>query len=130
MIGTSECSICSELLLNNQTLPPDIVGANVGLAITQAINLIGLCNWGLRQTAELENQMTSVERVLEYTNLPSERSLETSPEILEKLPKTWGNQGAIKFKNVSLKYSNDGDFVLRNLSFDIHEKEKIGIDGR
>lgn len=81
-----------------------------------------MCNWGLRQTAELENQMTSVERVVEYTKLPSERSLETEPHILKTLPKTWARGGTIKFKNVSLKYSEGGDYVLRDLSFVINEK--------
>lgn len=81
-----------------------------------------MCNWGLRQTAELENQMTSVERILEYTKLPSERSLKTEPEVLQRLSKSWGNLGEIEFKNVSLKYSPNGEFVLRDLSFKIGEK--------
>ncbi|CRL07776.1 CLUMA_CG020730, isoform A [Clunio marinus] len=106
------------------------IGSNVGLAITQAINLIGMCNWGLRQTAELENQMTSVERVVEYTKLQSERSLETDPRILKTLPKSWPNQGVIQFNEVSFKYSDDADYVLRNLNFIINEKEKVGIVGR
>lgn len=100
----------------------DFVGANVGLAITQAINLIGMCNWGLRQTAELENQMTSVERVIEYADLPSERSLETNTEILKKLPNNWPQRGLIKFNNVSLKYSDTSDYVFHNLSFVLDEK--------
>lgn len=66
--------------------------------------------------------MTSVERVFEYTKLPSERSLETKPEVLESLPKMWSSRGIIRFKNVSLKYSQEGNFVLRNLNFLIHEK--------
>jgi hypothetical protein len=32
------------------------------LAITQAIGLTGMFQWGMRQSTELENQMTSVER--------------------------------------------------------------------
>jgi len=41
-------------------------GGYVGLAITQSINLTGRLHWFLRQSTELENQMASVERILEY----------------------------------------------------------------
>lgn len=51
----------------------------MGLAVTQSIGLIGMIQWGMRQSAELENSMTSLERVLEYTSLESEPPLESPP---------------------------------------------------
>lgn len=110
-------------------LGQDTVGGNIGLAITQAINLVGMCNWGLRQTSELENQMTSVERVLEYgTRLEKEPPLETS---VGKLPtKVWPEKGEINFCNVAMRYSEDSEFVLRDVHFTVKENEKVGIVGR
>jgi hypothetical protein len=37
-----------------------------GLAITSALNLTGIMNWMVRQTTELEVNMNSVERMVEY----------------------------------------------------------------
>jgi hypothetical protein len=60
-------------------LTAENTGGNVGLAITQAIGLTGMLQWGMRQSTELENQMTSVERVLEFTHVEQEPPL-TSPQ--------------------------------------------------
>lgn len=51
---------------------PDMNGGSVGLSITQVMKFIGMLQWWARQQAELKIQMTSVERVLEYINVPKE----------------------------------------------------------
>lgn len=38
--------------------------------------MTGLVQWGMRQSAEISNQLVSVERVLEYTKVESEENLE------------------------------------------------------
>ncbi|KAL3283218.1 hypothetical protein HHI36_006367 [Cryptolaemus montrouzieri] len=100
-------------------------GGNVGLAITQAIGLTGMFQWGMRQWSELENQMTSVERVVEYTEVEKEPTLNKSEP-----PEKWPEHGKIEFRNVSLKYSPSAPYVLKNLSFTVLPMEKIGIVGR
>lgn len=104
------------------------VGGNVGLAITQIFNLIAMCQWGMRQTAELENNMTSVERVNEYINLEPEAPLELENKRIAGTE--WPSNAQICFKGLSMRYSPKSHQTLKNLKFTIEPKEKIGIVGR
>ncbi|XP_032678093.1 probable multidrug resistance-associated protein lethal(2)03659 isoform X2 [Odontomachus brunneus] len=117
----------SFLVLDNDG-PGSMDGGRVGLAITQSIGLTGMFQWGMRQSAELENQMTSVERILEYSKVNSEPPLESTPD---KKPKAeWPQEGKVEFKNVWMRYAPLEPPVLKNLSFVIHPREKVGIVGR
>lgn len=98
----------------------------VGLTLFYAISLLGFFQWIIRQSTEMESMMVSVERVLEYTNLKPE---EESKAVIQPA-KDWPREGQIEFKNVSLRYSDDSDYVLKNLSLIVTPKEKIGIVGR
>jgi ATP-binding cassette, subfamily C (CFTR/MRP), member 4 len=95
-----------------------------GLAMTQETSLIGVVVWGLTMITDIEKQMISVERIMEYSKLPNEdRNAENSKELKIK-------NGKIEFKNFSLKYSMSEKIVLKNLNFEIKPQEKIGIIGR
>lgn len=95
----------------------------MGLAITQAFGLTGLLQWGIRQWAELENQMTSVERILEYTNV--------APEKIDGVePTSWPSEGRIVYKDVCLRYTRAQDEILKGISFTINPSEKVCIIGR
>lgn len=98
---------------------------NVGLAITQALGLVGMVQWGMRQWSEFDNQMTAVERIVEYTNVVPETAEDT-----KKPRETWPEFGAIQFQSVWLKYSSEKPHVLKNVNFKVSPQEKIGIVGR
>ncbi|KAK3702318.1 hypothetical protein RRG08_008706 [Elysia crispata] len=100
----------------------------VGLSAVYTIHLMGLFQWTVRQSVELENQMIAVERVLQYTRLPIEAALESKPG--QGPPDTWPSSGSIRANRVSLQYSPLSPFVLKNISFDIRGGEKVGIVGR
>uniref|UniRef100_A0A8B9U939 Cystic fibrosis transmembrane conductance regulator n=1 Tax=Anas zonorhyncha TaxID=75864 RepID=A0A8B9U939_9AVES len=95
----------------------------VGLALSYAITLMGTFQWGVRQSAEVENLMISVERVMEYTDLEREAPWETNKHP----PPEWPSQGMIAFENVNFTYSLDGPLVLRHLSVVIKPKEKQSL---
>lgn len=93
------------------------------MVVTQALGLSGVLQWGIRQSAAMENGMTSVERLIEYTEAESENDT-------GYVPKDWPNEGRITYKNVSLKYASNSLTALRNIDFVIEPKQKIGIIGR
>ncbi|KAF7996675.1 hypothetical protein HCN44_002321 [Aphidius gifuensis] len=105
-----------------------VSGSSVGLVITQIIGLTGMLQFTMKQLAELENQMTSVERVWEYTKLENEPPLESLPD--KKPKEKWPESGYIKFRNVNMSYDPEEAPVLKNLNFTIGAKEKVGIVGR
>jgi len=117
------------IILNNFFNPPENPG-QIGLAITQAMSMTGMVKGGMRQSAELENSMTSVERVNEYRNLKAEGEFVSSPG--KKPPANWPENGEIVADDLSLRYAPDpqAPYVLKSLNFIIQPREKVGIVGR
>lgn len=105
-----------------------ISDGKIGLVITQAMSLATLLQWGVRHSAEVSNQLTSVERIVEYCDQEPEEKLQQSHATDKNA--NWPTNGRIEFKNVIYRYFEEAEPVLRGLSFDIKAKEKIGIVGR
>uniref|UniRef100_A0A3Q2CN40 Multidrug resistance-associated protein 4 n=1 Tax=Cyprinodon variegatus TaxID=28743 RepID=A0A3Q2CN40_CYPVA len=98
----------------------------VGLVLTYAVTLVGNFQWTVRQSAEVENMMTSVERVVEYTELESEAPWETK----NRPPADWPSKGMVTFDRVNFSYTPDASLVLKDISATIEPSEKLGIVGR
>jgi ABC-type multidrug transport system fused ATPase/permease subunit len=105
----------------------ELNSAMVGLAMSFALTITTSLNWIVRQTVEVETNIVSVERVLEYAQLPSE-----APEIIHRNrpPVSWPSRGEVEFNNYSARYREGLDLVLKNVKLDIKSHEKIGVVGR
>jgi len=98
----------------------------VGLLIVYAISVPPSIQRVLLQSTEMENQFTSVERILEYCDLASEADDETAVQ-----PESdWPRCGTITFDKVDFKYHDSLPNVLHSFTAHIKSKQKIGICGR
>lgn len=116
--------LCYSLVLMNDN--GNVADSKAGLAISQSLIVIGCLQYGIKQTTETISLMISVERILQYTNLPQEGPMISN----NPPPPTWPSQGQLVLKNVSMKYHKDDPPVLKNLNVSIEPGWKVGVVGR
>ncbi|KAJ1950155.1 hypothetical protein EC988_004490 [Linderina pennispora] len=97
-----------------------------GLALTNAIAILGVLNTSVRSFGFVELAMISVERVKDYSRLESE-----APEVIEdyRPSESWPEAGTVEFRNYSTRYREGLDLVLKDLSFRVMPNQKVGIVG-
>ncbi|XP_070021291.1 putative ABC transporter C family member 15 isoform X2 [Nicotiana sylvestris] len=98
-----------------------------GLAATYGLNLNVLQAWVIWNLCNVENKMISVERILQFSNVPSE-----APLIIEKSrpEPNWPLKGRIEMKELHVQYSPDLPRVLKGITCTFPEGKKIGVVGR
>eukprot|EP00796_Vickermania_ingenoplastis_P006504 gene6504-4686_t len=119
----------------------------ISLAVTMAIQTTSQLNWLVRQLASVEADMNSIERLIHYT---SEIAHEDMPELSSeveayKLEQTQDATvsvtvvpvkphvivaGSLEFRNVQMRYREGLPLVLRDVTFCIAPREKVGVVGR
>lgn len=101
----------------------------LGLALTLLLQIAGTnFPFIVRQSAEIVNQMISVERVLEYCDQPSEAPLEL--EFDKTLDEDWPATGEICVRDLSVRYRPELPPALENLTFSIPAGARVGVVGR
>ncbi|XP_049304937.1 ATP-binding cassette sub-family C member 4 isoform X3 [Bactrocera dorsalis] len=118
------CCFLASVTFSFSLMGTQTFSGNVGLAISQAMVLTGMVQFGVRQVAESLQQMTSVERVLEYTDLEQESEIKKQP------PPSWPTHGQVEFKDLSLRYDPNNPPVLKHLNITIEPSWKVGVVGR
>ncbi|CAH9144582.1 unnamed protein product [Cuscuta epithymum] len=105
------------------TIDPSIAG----LAVTYGLNLSMLQNLLIWYACQMENEMISVERMLQYICIPSE-----PPQVIEsnRPDPHWPTQGEINICNLQVRYAPHMPFVLRGVTCTLFGGKKTGIVGR
>ena len=99
----------------------------LGLGLSLLIQLAGLFQWCIRQSAEVVNQMVAVERVIGFRDLPSEASLVND---FDDTVSNWPMLGEINVKSLSVRYREGLPLSLRGLTFQIQGGSRVGVVGR
>ncbi|XP_078158698.1 ABC transporter C family member 3-like isoform X1 [Carex rostrata] len=111
------------------TIPAGVIDPGLaGLAVTYGLSLNMLQTLVVWNLCNLETEIISVERILQYTNIPSEPPLSTPKDL--SLDNSWPAQGDIMLKNLQVRYGPQLPFVLRGLTCTFPGGKKTGIVGR
>jgi ABC-type multidrug transport system fused ATPase/permease subunit len=106
------------LLILKSTLDPELLALSMSLTVGTVYSVA----WFVRQVVDTSFAFASVERVLEYSALDGE-PLETGEELAV-------TRGEVEFASVSMRYREDLDYSLKDVSFCIRSGEKVGVVGR
>lgn len=102
--------------------------SQTGLVLAYILSVQQAFGFMVRQSAEVENNMNSVERILHYTNGVEQEAPYEIPETKPKAP--WPAEGRVELKNIFLNYRPGLPPVLKGISMEVLPGEKIGIVGR
>ncbi len=105
-------------------LSPDMDSALAGFALSFALEFSGYIMWTIRHYANAELEMNAAERIVEYTELPTEDLGGVRP------PAAWPTEGRVEVNDLVVSYAADLPPVLKGLSFSIIRNERVGVIGR
>ncbi|KAF4443547.1 hypothetical protein F53441_11402 [Fusarium austroafricanum] len=120
LIGTLFSTIVGIIVIVSPSMDAALAGFTLSFAMDFAESIL----WTIRNYAGMELNMNSTERVVEYTELETE-SLEG-----EKPSAAWPTSGTMEIKNLEVSYAPDLPPVLKGISFDVKNNERVGVVGR
>ncbi|PGH14094.1 hypothetical protein AJ80_06099 [Polytolypa hystricis UAMH7299] len=102
----------------------DIDASLAGFALSFALKYATALAWVLRQYANVELNMNSTERVLEYS------AIEIENQGGLDAPAAWPTEGRLEVSDLVVSYAPDLPPVLKGLSFVVEKNQRVGVVGR
>ncbi|XP_057868476.1 ABC transporter C family member 14 [Cryptomeria japonica] len=125
MIGTTVLCASALFLV---CLPSNIIKPElVGLSLSYGLSLNAMLFWSVWLSCLVENKMVAVERIRQFTTIPSEAAW-VVPDSTP--PSSWPNEGNVELRELQVRYRPNTPLVLKGISLKIRGGEKIGVVGR
>ncbi|RVX04077.1 ABC transporter C family member 10 [Vitis vinifera] len=99
----------------------------IGMALSYGLSMNVFLVFSVQNQCHLANMIVSVERLEQYTNIPSE-----APEVIEsnRPPVSWPAIGEVEIYDLKVRYRLNAPLVLQGISCKFGGGQKIGIVGR
>ncbi|KAH7156326.1 P-loop containing nucleoside triphosphate hydrolase protein [Dactylonectria macrodidyma] len=120
LVGTLFSTIVGIIVILSPRMDAALAGFTLSFALDFAENIL----WTIRNYANMELNMNSTERVVEYTEL------ETESLGGEEPPAAWPSSGTMEVKDLEVSYAPDLPPVLKGISFKVNNNERVGVVGR
>jgi len=101
--------------------------ATAGVALAIIFQACTFIPFLMKLKTDLRARITSVERVMEYVDLPQEAAHQIPGK---KPPSSWPDRGHVTMSGVNFRYRPNLPLVLSGISVDIGGGMKVGIVGR
>ncbi|XP_051141825.1 ABC transporter C family member 5-like isoform X2 [Andrographis paniculata] len=125
LLSTFVFAFCMVMLVSfpHGTIDPSMAG----LAVTYGLNLNARLSRWILSFCKLENKVISIERIHQYSQIPSE-----APTVIDdsRPPTSWPENGTIELIDLKVRYKENLPVVLRGISCKFPGGKKIGIVGR
>ncbi|KAH8702381.1 putative oligomycin resistance ATP-dependent permease yor1 [Talaromyces proteolyticus] len=97
-----------------------------GLVLSYLLSSVQMLQFTVRQAADVDNNMNSVERINYYGRYVEQEA----PSHTVLVPEEWPSKGEIIFRDVHLRYRPGLPFALEKLDLHVQPGERIGVVGR
>ncbi|XVF81080.1 hypothetical protein PTKIN_Ptkin15bG0127600 [Pterospermum kingtungense] len=125
LLSTFVFAFCMILLVSfpHGSIDPSMAG----LAVTYGLNLNARLSRWILSFCKLENKIISIERIYQYSQIPSE-----APSVIENShpPSSWPESGMIELLDLKVRYGQNLPVVLHGVTCAFPGGKKIGIVGR
>lgn len=120
LLGSCFTGLTGMFIISSSSIDAAMAGFTLTFAVDFASNLI----FSIRAYAQLELDMNAGERVIEYSELQTEKLDGEAP------PAAWPTSGKIEVNDLTVGYAAGLPAVLRNITFSVASNERIGVVGR